>query len=80
MHALCITSLCKYSISSAFGQSVAVGIVSNLLDILASATDTGMWTIMPGSITSSQAACIETDGFCKMVSRKCEIKIIFNVY
>ena len=41
LHALYVTSLCKYSISSAFGCRVPLGIVSNLLEILASATDTG---------------------------------------
>lgn len=40
--ALYWTSLCKYSISSAFGHKVPLGITPNLFEMLVSATDTGI--------------------------------------
>lgn len=54
---LCMTSLLKYSISSLLGCNVAVGMVSYRFLISPSATDTGRWILMPGSITSLCLIC-----------------------
>lgn len=50
-----------YSISSAFGYSVPLGIMSNLLEILDSATETGTKILAPGSMTSLCLICTSGD-------------------
>lgn len=52
-----MTSLRMYSISSALGFNVAVGMVSYRLVILVSATDIGRWILMPTSITALCLIC-----------------------
>lgn len=56
-HALYMTSLCRYFISSAFGFRVPLGIVSNLLEILLSATDTGIYTLSRAFMISFGLIC-----------------------